>query len=307
MKSARSIAEKVLQVAAPGLVEGRETLLNEIAGAVEAERRASEVPPELIEEARDFIENGTMPPDLRVVLGAVLRAARSQLFWRERYSEQCALYHDAAKERDELLRDVAVAWSVLTGWDAIRIANGSHEASRDPARALVDAARVVVRDRDEARAEVERLRAILGGAEQALKKVAAARDKERIGPAMFGALVAVDWRLADISEGKPTPLAAGVHQPSAWLLPPAPLPHLADALADVPSHVVPGKTVEPQAGDVRETDRPLGTCDWGGCDEPSVRERFDGREWLPVCGACSMRPSAPHGFEPNGGGGNVDG
>jgi hypothetical protein len=66
--------------------------------------------------------------------------------------------------------------------------------------------------------EIDRLRLLLAGAEQALKKVAAARDKEKIGPAMYGAMVAVDWRLADISERTPTPLATGEIQPSEWIL-----------------------------------------------------------------------------------------
>ena len=47
---------------------------------------------------------------------------------------------------------------------------------------------------------------------------------------------------------------------------------------------------KPAPGDVRETDAPLTSCDWGSCDQPSVRERFDGEVWLPVCGGCSTKP-----------------
>ena len=45
-----------------------------------------------------------------------------------------------------------------------------------------------------------------------------------------------------------------------------------------------------QAGDVRTSDDPLPSCDWGGCAAPSTRERYDGEAWLPVCWACARKP-----------------
>lgn len=52
---------------------------------------------------------------------------------------------------------IAEAWSILTGWDAVRISNGSHEAARDPVGALTEAARAVVKERDHLRDETARL------------------------------------------------------------------------------------------------------------------------------------------------------
>lgn len=48
----------------------------------------------------------------------------------------------------------------------------------------------------------------------------------------------------------------------------------------------------PLVGEVRDVraDTPLGECDWGGCDAPAVKRRWDGDEWLPVCGTCAAKP-----------------
>lgn len=46
----------------------------------------------------------------------------------------------ARKEIAKLRGQIAEAWSILTGWDAGRIADGSHEASADPGKALIEAA-----------------------------------------------------------------------------------------------------------------------------------------------------------------------
>lgn len=68
------------------------------------------------------------------------------------------------RERDEARKHIAAAWSRLTGWDAVRIANGSHAASADPAAALLEACATIVRERDAAREEIanfkERLQAV---------------------------------------------------------------------------------------------------------------------------------------------------
>jgi hypothetical protein len=46
----------------------------------------------------------------------------------------------------ELQATIAQAWSKLTGWDAVRLKNGSHTASADPAAALLEACARVARD-----------------------------------------------------------------------------------------------------------------------------------------------------------------
>jgi hypothetical protein len=53
--------------------------------------------------------------------------------------------HDTA-ELTRLRGVIAQAWSKLTGWDAVRLKNGSHTASADPAAALLEACARVARD-----------------------------------------------------------------------------------------------------------------------------------------------------------------
>lgn len=57
----------------------------------------------------------------------------------------------ASGEAERLRATIAQAWSKLTGWDAARIANGSHVASADPAAALLEACQTIVRERDQLR------------------------------------------------------------------------------------------------------------------------------------------------------------
>jgi hypothetical protein len=52
----------------------------------------------------------------------------------------------AAHENERLNATIAQAWSKLTGWDAVRLKNGSHTASADPAAALLEACARVARD-----------------------------------------------------------------------------------------------------------------------------------------------------------------
>lgn len=62
------------------------------------------------------------------------------------------LIADAEKRAEEAERDlkradetIGMAWSILTGWDVIRLKNGSHTASKYPSKALLGACNVARR------------------------------------------------------------------------------------------------------------------------------------------------------------------
>jgi hypothetical protein len=72
----------------------------------------------------------------------------------------------------ELQATIAQAWSILTGWDAVRLKNGSHTASADPAAALLEACSALVRERNQLRTlasqqrdEIERLNCLADAVE----------------------------------------------------------------------------------------------------------------------------------------------
>lgn len=92
----------------------------------------------------------------RLTAPAALQRRVSELDQR-RHDLEMAL-HRVEGEREQLRQTTAAAWSRLTGWDAVRIANGSHVASADPAAALLEACETAVREREALAEQAIRLR-----------------------------------------------------------------------------------------------------------------------------------------------------